>query len=57
MYSVYGMCKRLSEKCIVTVEAQIAVYRYYNEMMWPGRFASVVLVEETMEMLTGSQKL
>ena len=28
-------------------------YRYYNEMMWPKRFAQVVSVDEAISMMNG----
>ncbi len=30
-----------------------ATYKYYNEMMWPGRFADCVSLDEAICMLEG----
>ena len=34
-----------------------ATYKYYNEMMWPKRFASCVTLNDAVEMLNNSKKL
>lgn len=33
-----------------------ATYKYYNEMMWPGRFAECVSIEKAVELLKREQQ-